>query len=180
MEIIMNEEQTIPQPQPRGGQQKWPDFSEEQKAILLEIANTPAYQSTRGYAWRLAFKEHPEWEQVLLKDQDRPMSHLWHASKELQRGRAPMRPFYKETVTKRRKKRNVELVVVKRGKYKKRAKWPGVEAMNRKRAEMKAAKVAAAGEQATRPSAALPTGDYQLSSFCPHCGSHRSHFGNQA
>ncbi len=163
---------------PRGGQQKWPDFTEEQKAILLEIANTPAYQSTRGYAWRLAFKEHPEWEKALLTDQSRPMSHLWHASKELQSGRAPVRPFTYVDMKRGHNKgtRNVKLVMVKRGKYKRKAKWPGIEAMQRRKAELKAARHAEVDQLVKE----LPVRSVAATTFCPHCGSHKSHFGNQA
>lgn len=174
----MNEEQTIPQPQPRGGQQKWPDFTEEQKAILLEIANTPAYCTKVGYAWRLAFKEHPEWEQILLKDQSRPMSHLWHASKELQNGGTPARPFTYIDTKRKNKRRKVALMVVKRGKYKKRVKWPGIEAMQRRKAEIAAEKLA---EKLLPDSATFSEKSSPVAgAFCPHCGSHRSHFGNQA
>lgn len=154
--------------------QTYPDFTEEQRAILQQIANTPAYRTRIGFSWSLAFKEHPEWEKILLTDQGRPISHLWHASRELQNGKMPARPFthaYKSKRKKGRGQRKVKLVKV-RDKYT----WPGVEAMNRKRAELRAARDSDVREMVRT----LPTTSVAAATFCPHCGAHKSHFGNQA
>lgn len=156
---------------------KYPEFTDEQKAIFKEIVDNPAYRTKNGFKWTQAFKDHPEWKQKILTDQGRPMSHLWHLSKQLQNGSAPVRPFYKKPYVSR-KARNVELVVVhKRGAYKKRkvAWWIKKGLPHPSSAEARALRAPVA--EAVRR---LPTTSVAATTFCPHCGAHKSHFGNQA
>jgi hypothetical protein len=151
---------------------KFPDFSEEQKAILNQIATTPDYRASNGFKWSLAFRDHPEWKQKLLTEQGRPISHLWHASKELQSGTLPDRPFRYHINKKRGRRamsRKVELQVVKRGGHKKRKAWwieRGLKHPSTKNVE------SGLPEPATRGP--------EPANYCPHCGAHRSHFGNRA
>lgn len=165
----MNTEQTN-QTVPPGA--KFPDFSAEQKAILQQIASTPEYQTSNGFKWSQAFRDHPEWKEALLTSQGRPLSHLWHASRSLKNGNMPNRPFHikQRKAAARKQQRKVELKVVGRGPYKKKRKAWWIERGLPHPSAQKA--VETLPEPAAR--GAEPV------NYCPHCGAHRSHFGNRA
>lgn len=162
---------------------KFPDLTDEQKVILQQIANTPSYHTSVGFSWALAFKEHPEWEKILLTDQGRPISHLWHMSRALKNGTIPGRPFpLKKSSRGPYKKRRVEVEVVGRGPYKKHKSggwWVRKGLPHPASAEARRLKVQRVDE-VSEFVRKLPTTSVPATTFCQHCGAHRSHFGNQA
>lgn len=166
------------EPKPRGGQRKYPDFTEAQKQLLRQITETPSYRHTNGgIAWRKALRDHPEWKEELLTKDGRPEYVLWHVAKALKNGITPDRPFYKSSYKRRRKKRNVELVVVNksdgRGKWKRKKKAWWIEKGLPHPGSPEAKRIKAA---TTVTPVAMPV----VSNFCPACGAHKSHFGNRA
>lgn len=69
----------------------WPDWTDEQVAILQEAGRKYRSAGGKNISWKRALEENPSWQGILLGG-GRPFYHLWHTAAEILSGHRPTRP----------------------------------------------------------------------------------------